>query len=65
MELPLVLPIGKGKAIEAVKVILVEKGGSSACSSSKVFIGDLDAVAVSGSAVSGRVLAIFWSKGYD
>ena len=44
---------GKGKAIEAVKVILVEKGGAAPGSSSKVFIGDLDAVAVSGSAVSG------------
>ena len=49
---------GKGKAIEAVKVILVEKGGASPGSSSKVFIGDLDAVAVSGSAVSGESLGL-------
>ena len=50
---------GKGKAIEAVKkVILVEKGGAAPGSSSKVFIGDLDAVAVSGSAVSGESLGL-------
>ena len=47
---------GKGKAIEAVKVVLVEKGGSSPGSSDKVFIGDLDAVTVSGSAISGQTL---------
>ncbi|WP_195625353.1 hypothetical protein [Collinsella aerofaciens] len=49
---------GKGKAIEAVKVILVEKGGAAPGSSSNVFIGDLDAVAVSGSAVSGESLGL-------
>ena len=49
---------GKGKAIEAVKVILVEKGGAAPGSSNKVFIGDLDAVAVSGSAVSGESLGL-------
>ena len=49
---------GKGKAIEAVKVILVEKGGAAPGSSSKVFIGDPDAVAVSGSAVSGESLGL-------
>ena len=49
---------GKGRAIEAVKVILVEKGGAAPGSSSKVFIGDLDAVAVSGSAVSGESLGL-------
>ena len=47
---------GKGKAIEAVKVVLVEKGGSAPGSSDKVFIGDLDAVTVSGSAISGQTL---------
>ena len=50
---------GKGRAIEAVKVILVEKGGAAPGSSSKVFIGDLDAVTVSGSAVSGESLGSF------
>ena len=47
---------GKGRAIEAVKVILVEKGGAAPGSSDKVFIGDPDAVTVSGSAVSGEGL---------
>ena len=47
---------GKGRAIEAVKVVLVEKGGAAPGSSAKVFIGDPDAVAVSGSAVSGESL---------
>lgn len=47
---------GKGRAIEAVKLILVEKGGAAPGSSSKVFIGDLDAVTVSGSAISGESL---------
>ena len=48
---------GKGRAIEAVKVVLVEKGGAAPGSSAKVFIGDPDAVTVSGSAVSGESLA--------
>ena len=47
---------GKGRAIEAVKVVLVEKGGAAPGSSAKVFIGDPDAVTVSGSAVSGESL---------
>ena len=47
---------GKGRAIEAVKVVLVEKGGAAPGSSAKVFIGDQDAVTVSGSAVSGESL---------
>ena len=47
---------GKGRAIEAVKVVLVEKGGTAPGSSAKVFIGDPDAVTVSGSAVSGESL---------
>lgn len=46
---------GKGKAIEAVKVVLVEKGGSAPGSSDKVFIGDPDVVTVSGSAISGEM----------
>lgn len=48
---------GKGRAIEAVKVVLVEKGGAAPGSSAKVFIGDPDTVTVSGSAVSGESLA--------
>lgn len=36
----------------------MEKGGAAPGSSSKVFIGDLDAVAVSGSAVSGESLGL-------
>ena len=47
---------GKGRAIEAVKAALVEKGGPAPGSSDKVFIGDPDAVTVSGSAVSGESL---------
>ena len=47
---------GKGKAIEAIKVVLVEKGGSAPGSSDKVFIGDPDVVTVSGSAISGEML---------
>ena len=47
---------GKGRAIEAVKVVLVEKGGAAPGSSAKVFIGDPDAVTVSGSAISGESL---------
>ena len=47
---------GKGRAIEAVKVVLVEKGGAAPGSSAKVFIGDPDTVTVSGSAVSGESL---------
>ena len=47
---------GKGRAIEAVKVVLAEKGGAAPGSSAKVFIGDPDAVTVSGSAVSGESL---------
>ena len=47
---------GKGRAIEAVKVVLVEKGGAAPGSTTKVFIGDLDAVTVSGLAVSGESL---------
>ena len=47
---------GKGRAIEAVKIILVEKGGAAPGSSDKVFIGDPDIVAVSGYAISGETL---------
>ena len=47
---------GKGRAIEAVKVVLVEKGGPAPGSSDKVFIGDPDTVTVFGSAVSGESL---------
>lgn len=47
---------GKGRVIEAVKVVLVEKGGAAPGSSAKVFIGDPDAVTVSGSAISGESL---------
>ena len=47
---------GKGRAIEAVKVVLVEKGGAAPGSSAKVFIGDPDVVTVSGSAISGESL---------
>lgn len=47
---------GKGRAIEAIKVALVEKGGPAPGSTDKVFIGDPDAVTVLGSAVSGESL---------
>ena len=47
---------GKGRAIEAVKVVLVEKGGAAPGSSAKVFIGDPDTVTVFGSAISGESL---------
>ena len=53
---------GKGRAIEAVKVVLVEKGGAAPGSSAKVFIGDPDAVTVSGSAISGESLGFSSGK---
>ena len=45
---------GKGRAIEAVKVVLVEKGGAAPGPSDRFFIGDPDAVTVAGTAISGE-----------